>query len=286
METQVSTYSAPRRDLWTDDLETPRADAPTCPRCRRLHLLTIPCWRGRYAANLRTQVLATKGRTCWLCGEPGADSVDHRIPRSKGGTDEWGNLYPAHGRCNSERSNTPPPGEAARVVVVTGPPAAGKTTYVRDHAAPGDVVVDLDAIAAALCAIPPGDIHHYPDHIRSIAQRARRSAIAAAYRLLAGPTVWVIHTAPSDGQRALYLGHGATFVHLDPGADVVTQRAADLDRPASARAFIADYYGRGHHTRALGRRGDEYPETDTTSAGEHTPASASARWRQPEETNA
>ena len=34
--------------------------------------------------------------------------------------------------------------------VITGPPCSGKSTYVREHAQDGDVLVDFDAIAQAL----------------------------------------------------------------------------------------------------------------------------------------
>lgn len=38
----------------------------------------------------------------------------------------------------------------ARVVLVSGPPCSGKTTYVREHRGPHDLVFDMDAIKEAL----------------------------------------------------------------------------------------------------------------------------------------
>jgi 5-methylcytosine-specific restriction endonuclease McrA len=55
--------------------------------------------------RLRVEVLAVLGSVCWLCGGEGADSLDHVIPRSLGGTDELGNLRPAHRACNARRGN-------------------------------------------------------------------------------------------------------------------------------------------------------------------------------------
>lgn len=52
-------------------------------------------------------VLAVKGTVCHLCGRPGADSADHVIPRSQGGTHALDNLQPAHAACNSARGDTP-----------------------------------------------------------------------------------------------------------------------------------------------------------------------------------
>lgn len=55
-------------------------------------------WAGRYASRMSKLVFATYGDTCWLCGHPGADTVDHVLPRHHGGTHDLANLRPAHGR--------------------------------------------------------------------------------------------------------------------------------------------------------------------------------------------
>ncbi|WP_416347644.1 HNH endonuclease [Cryobacterium sp. 10I1] len=56
------------------------------------------------------------GSRCHLCGElienglrrwhPRGPSMDHLLPRSKGGTWDRHNLAPAHYGCNSTRGNT------------------------------------------------------------------------------------------------------------------------------------------------------------------------------------
>lgn len=65
-------------------------------------------WGGRKVTRMRTLVIHTYGRTCWLCNLPimGTVSVDHVIPRSKGGTDDIRNLRPAHPLCNYKRGNS------------------------------------------------------------------------------------------------------------------------------------------------------------------------------------
>lgn len=48
--------------------------------------------------------LALHGYTCCICGRPitrGDESLQHLLPRSRGGTDDPDNLRPAHRRCNS-----------------------------------------------------------------------------------------------------------------------------------------------------------------------------------------
>ena len=55
--------------------------------------------------KLRAQVLAEERYVCWLCGKPGADSVDHKVPlveRPDLRLDR-SNLRAAHLKCNSGR---------------------------------------------------------------------------------------------------------------------------------------------------------------------------------------
>jgi 5-methylcytosine-specific restriction endonuclease McrA len=69
---------------------------------------------GRARQKLLAEV-APEGSTCHLCGapieydrprfHPRGPSMDHVIPRSKGGTWERANLRPAHYGCNSSRGN-------------------------------------------------------------------------------------------------------------------------------------------------------------------------------------
>ncbi len=46
--------------------------------------------------------------TCYLCLDPvefGSDSIDHKIPMCRGGTNEKSNLAIAHKKCNSKKSH-------------------------------------------------------------------------------------------------------------------------------------------------------------------------------------
>lgn len=64
-------------------------------------------WGGRHAQHTTALVLATYGDRCHLCGELGADTADHLIPRAAGGDDSIDNLRPAHRSCNSSRQDMP-----------------------------------------------------------------------------------------------------------------------------------------------------------------------------------
>lgn len=52
--------------------------------------------------RLRREILL-ESDICWLCGKPGADSADHVVPYSAGGSDTKANLRPAHLECNRRR---------------------------------------------------------------------------------------------------------------------------------------------------------------------------------------
>lgn len=72
-------------------------------------------WSGRKIPRLRRYVIELYGNQCWLCDQPiniglrhpdpGSLSLDHAIPRSRGGSDWIDNLRPAHLSCNLSRGN-------------------------------------------------------------------------------------------------------------------------------------------------------------------------------------
>lgn len=128
------------------------------------------------------------------------------------------------------------------LTVVTGPPCAGKSTYIRDRAKPGDVVVDLDRIALAITAEDTPH-HTYPPHIRALALDARQVVIARALWMATEIDVWIIDTSPRKTSWAAYRAASAHVVKLDPGPDVVAARIAE-QRPAHVMAAAADYYAR------------------------------------------
>jgi 5-methylcytosine-specific restriction endonuclease McrA len=59
--------------------------------------------------RVRAAVLERDGHTCTYCGQP-ANHVDHVVPRSKGGTDDLGNLVSSCEGCNKSKGGSYGPG--------------------------------------------------------------------------------------------------------------------------------------------------------------------------------
>lgn len=222
---------------------------------------------GRANSRLTQLVIETYGPACWL-RLPGCTGVattkDHVVPHSHGGADDLENLRPACKPCNSKRQNRTIYGYGARVVVVMGPPAAGKTTYIDQHAKPGDVTIDMDRIARALMPIAPEQSHDYPDHVRHMAIAARKAALHRAVRLREKVTVWLIHAIPSPEDLAEYRAYGYQMEVIDPGRSVVEARARTM-RPAAMMNHVARWYA-------------QHPDPLTTPVMSSAPSDRKAYW--------
>jgi HK97 family phage prohead protease len=124
---------------------------------------------------------------------------------------------------------------------VTGPPAAGKTTYVAEHRKDGDIVVDYDALAVALGQTAP---HSLTGGAAELAKPARDAAIDT---VLAGieSDSWIIQTWLNPDRKAQYETAGAEIVTVDPGKDTVLEQATADERPDGTEAEIDRWYENG-----------------------------------------
>ncbi|MFD8404655.1 AAA family ATPase [Streptomyces anulatus] len=115
--------------------------------------------------------------------------------------------------------------------VITGPPGAGKSSYIRAHAKASDIVIDLDLMALAMAG-PGADHHaHHPALLR-VVHRARQAAIHEAEQVMDTVDVYLIHTMPQAKARARYKRLNAKIVTVDPGEAIVRQRVRDMRQPA------------------------------------------------------
>ncbi len=113
---------------------------------------------------------------------------------------------------------------AVATTLVAGPPGSGKTTYVRDRAEYGDVIIDVDALYVALSGQPR---YKKPTALLPFVLEARD---AVEERLLArsdARQAWIIKGAPKREQRDHYANRGATVVVLAVPAEECLRRIAD-----------------------------------------------------------
>jgi 5-methylcytosine-specific restriction protein A len=66
----------------------------------------------RFKRNMRRELSTQRGVHCHICGYKIKTSedftVDHYVPRAKGGTDTRTNLRPAHRECNRKKGDRLP----------------------------------------------------------------------------------------------------------------------------------------------------------------------------------
>lgn len=111
--------------------------------------------------------------------------------------------------------------------IVLGPPCAGKSTYIREHAKAGDLRVDFDLIAQTLGA---GSSHEAEGIVKEAAFAARDAIIKVALKNPEAES-WIIHTSPNADQMNAYKNAGAEIIELDPGIEVCLERALADERP-------------------------------------------------------
>lgn len=203
-----------------------------------------------------------------------AKQVDHIVPKFEGGTDDLDNLQAICLACHAVKTDTEsaraqgrpvkpqvgedgwPDKERERrevfgfsiphglapsqipVTIISGPPAAGKSTYVRDNAGPNDLVIDFD---------------DYLERIGAIKWTKDRAQVRQAFRMrdedlwsLGRRTTgqaWLIATAPTRAERDAWkraLGKHATVTVLNvPAEQCIARINADQGRKHAAKEMIA-----------------------------------------------
>ena len=151
--------------------------------------------------------------------------------------------------------------------IVSGPPCAGKSTYVREHAKDGDLRVDYDLIATALGSV---NSHAADGLIKQAAFAAREGVIETALKN-ADDESWIIHTSPSEEHMRRYEEAGAEFIELDPGKETCLERAKEDDRPQQTIDGIENRI-KAHLGECARGEGEKYKvnwKTQTRSSFDH-----------------
>jgi 5-methylcytosine-specific restriction endonuclease McrA len=77
------------------------------PRVLRLVRYVVTRWRYRRPGWSRAGVLRRDGRRCGYCGRP-ATTVDHIVPRCRGGRNTWLNSVACCKACNQRKADRTP----------------------------------------------------------------------------------------------------------------------------------------------------------------------------------
>jgi hypothetical protein len=129
------------------------------------------------------------------------------------------------------------------IYIVTGPPAAGKTTWVEQHAQPGDITVDYDHIAATLTPGPPREFTQQSSHVTAIARATRRAAVdeALRHRSTNPPhDTYIVHAIPDKWATSFYRRYVCEVITIDPGYEECMKRADG--RTLETKQVIKDWY--------------------------------------------
>jgi hypothetical protein len=189
-------------------------------------------YTGTYAwRKLRTQILRRDGYLCQVRGPRctvQATAVDHIIPVDSGGpVYDPENLRAICASCNVSRARRQKEQQGwrrsrSRIILVMGPPGAGKSTFIEQQRGPHDLVIDYDAMAAALGAPTHADVNAARN---ALLRRVRRGEVEA-------DRVW-IHSANPEAE-SIFPYHD--LVVLDPGeTEAATRKPGQVN-------VIADWY--------------------------------------------
>lgn len=196
-----------------------------------------PEWR-----SLVARLKRERGGRCERCGSTHRVAGDHRVEISDGGA----TLDPAniellcaacHNRKTAEargaRAGRPATGPMAHpdwfrkvhvpLTIVCGPPGAGKSTWVRERARPGDLVVSFDEIALRLFGVTRLGLEHGDRAVGDVL-RERNERLGDLMRGSARkrwPHAWLIVLEPERSWRQWWQDR------LEPARIVVLETPAD-----------------------------------------------------------
>ena len=134
----------------------------------------------------------------------------------------------------------------SRINIVTGPPGAGKNTYINQHFCNGDILIDLDAIY--LC-LSQNTSHCEKDlELLNFSLDVRRFLYDYVRRYIKDKNVWIVACMPNGRKREMLARtfRDATVYLLNPGKETCIKHIEqDINRTYSseyALKIVEDWY--------------------------------------------
>lgn len=125
--------------------------------------------------------------------------------------------------------------------IVMGPPCSGKSTFVRDNAAPGTPRWDINDVATTLAGMET--FHQITQQVIDVAMACRRGLLGWLLDPETPiPDVWLIHSRPADSMLSAFAARQAEFHLLDPGEEECIERCRRDGRPAETEDAIRAWY--------------------------------------------
>lgn len=225
--------------------------------------------RGRKGQELRRRRLAMHS-VCAECAKRGivraTEFIDHVLALAAGGEDIDENTQGLCGMCHAIKTAEESLGtEGAAnhpdwlrpalqpLVIVVGPPASGKSTFVAERASERDAVIDLDMIVQRLA---PGFVPWHDRLDQDLFGRAIRvrNAMLGALSTPPGRRAWFIIGAPHRLERAWWKDRlGGEVVALDVPAAECIARARARGTP-QAEAAIHRWFDEARGTWSPGKK--------------------------------
>lgn len=129
-----------------------------------------------------------------------------------------------------------------RVILIAGPPCAGKTTHALQLARGRDVVLDRDLIAKQLGS---DRTHMHHARIARLAEQHMQTRLDELRRSTRDGTLYVVRSLPGQhARRAWTARYHARLVLLDPGIGECLRRAHLDGRPRGTVSAIRQWYER------------------------------------------
>lgn len=94
------------------------------PKVLRLVRYVVARWKHRRAHLCTKSAIKARDKRCAYCGGQ-AETVDHVVPRSRGGTLTWDNAVAACLRCNHRKANRTPSEAGMTLLITPAMPPAG-----------------------------------------------------------------------------------------------------------------------------------------------------------------